>query len=590
MIQIKIIVFIVSLILPMSSWAKGDVIFASGTYIMSDYESPQVAESKALLEAKKVAIEQAGTYVKSYTKVKDYQLAEDEVEVVAAGVIKVKILKKKRTITKDGIEFSVTIEAIVDTIEIQKLARETKNDRQMVDNYLMLKQEFEKQAKKVEEIKRQLSRTVSEKEIAEAKIKILDEEKIFKAFDWIDKGRLYIQKNKLEEAIEAFTSAITLNPNYAFAYFSRSFAYMKKEQYERALADTNKAIDIDPKVGAHYAFRGAIYWVIKQHEDAIKEFTNALSLDPDSFWTFTLLGNAYFETGKLHEALDNFNRAISINPDYYLAYQGRGKVYISMKQFDKALADANKAINLNLFDTGGYTLRCQAYNVKGQYDRAIEDCTAALNIAPKNRYAYIQRALAYSEQEKYEKTIEDYSKAIQILPNDMELGKLADDYADRGGYFLKIGQDENAFEDFKKALTLDSNNSLAHVGLTTLYLQNKEYDKAISQASKLIQRKPNDYIGYFVRGNIYLEKRQFEQAIEDYEKGLALNPEDQGVYYNLSCIYSLKKNTKKACYYLKKSIEKGNKNWGYIVQDKDLDNIRIDDCYKELVPIGKGLR
>ena len=51
-------------------------IVAEGAYNMGDGETPSVAESRALLNAKRIALEQAGTYVESYTKVKNIQVTE----------------------------------------------------------------------------------------------------------------------------------------------------------------------------------------------------------------------------------------------------------------------------------------------------------------------------------------------------------------------------------------------------------------------------------------------------------------------------------------------------------------------------------
>src|SRR4030042_4524629 len=45
-------------------------IVAEGTYIMGDGETPIIAEGRAVEQAKRYAVEQAGTYVKSYSRVK----------------------------------------------------------------------------------------------------------------------------------------------------------------------------------------------------------------------------------------------------------------------------------------------------------------------------------------------------------------------------------------------------------------------------------------------------------------------------------------------------------------------------------------
>ena len=61
------------LFLPSLGFSQTKEIIAEGTYNMGDGETPSVAESRALLQAKRTALEQAGTYVESYTKVKNLQ-------------------------------------------------------------------------------------------------------------------------------------------------------------------------------------------------------------------------------------------------------------------------------------------------------------------------------------------------------------------------------------------------------------------------------------------------------------------------------------------------------------------------------------
>jgi len=60
-----------------------------------------------------------------------------------------------------------------------------------------------------------------------------------------------------------------------------------------------------------------------------------------------------------------------------------------------------------------------------------------------------------------------------------------------------------------------------------------------------------------------------------------------GAYYNLCCIYSLKGEKAMAVKYLKKSIEAGYADYRHILEDSDLDNIRNEKEFKELL---EGLR
>src|SRR4030065_527781 len=109
-------------LLPSICFAEVKEIISEGTYNMGDGETPTIAESRALLQAKRIAVEQAGTYVESYTKVKNLQLTEDEIKVLASGLMEGTILDKKRTIVGDGFNFWVKIKARVQLEKMEESA------------------------------------------------------------------------------------------------------------------------------------------------------------------------------------------------------------------------------------------------------------------------------------------------------------------------------------------------------------------------------------------------------------------------------------------------------------------------------------
>jgi hypothetical protein len=76
------IVVTLFLLIPVCGFAEFKEVISEGQYEMGDGETPSVAESRALLNAKRIAMEQAETYVESDSKVKNFQLVEDEVRVL----------------------------------------------------------------------------------------------------------------------------------------------------------------------------------------------------------------------------------------------------------------------------------------------------------------------------------------------------------------------------------------------------------------------------------------------------------------------------------------------------------------------------
>jgi len=88
-------------------------IIAEATYQAGDSDTPVAAQEAALLLAKRNALEQCGTLVTSSTTIQNYIVKDDTVRSLAAGVMEVTILDKKRTPVGNGTEFYVKIRAIV---------------------------------------------------------------------------------------------------------------------------------------------------------------------------------------------------------------------------------------------------------------------------------------------------------------------------------------------------------------------------------------------------------------------------------------------------------------------------------------------
>ena len=58
---------------------------------MGDGETPSFAEAMVLQKAKQGALEEAGTYVESYTKVRNLDLNAEEIQTLAGGVVQVEV-------------------------------------------------------------------------------------------------------------------------------------------------------------------------------------------------------------------------------------------------------------------------------------------------------------------------------------------------------------------------------------------------------------------------------------------------------------------------------------------------------------------
>lgn len=170
LLVIETAILVVLLSLPALVQAETKTIVSEATYIMGDGETPSFAESMAIQKAKQTALEEAGTYVQSYTKVLNQQLTADEIQTIAGGVLQVEVLDKKRELISDGLRVSVKIRAMVTTDKVEELAGRIKGT-QAAEEYKKLKNEYAQLTVTIEALKKSLANSPS----GQARDSVLDQ-------------------------------------------------------------------------------------------------------------------------------------------------------------------------------------------------------------------------------------------------------------------------------------------------------------------------------------------------------------------------------------------------------------------------------
>jgi len=98
------------------------------------------------------------------------------------------------------------------------------------------------------------------------------------AVKWFNGGYTLMTSGLFDEAIEAYTEAIELDPNVAGFYTMRGYCYCKVEKYKEALEDFNKAIELDSEAAQDYTLRGAVFGIIGNSALAMENVKVAASM------------------------------------------------------------------------------------------------------------------------------------------------------------------------------------------------------------------------------------------------------------------------------------------------------------------------
>jgi tetratricopeptide (TPR) repeat protein len=153
-------------------------------------------------------------------------------------------------------------------------------------------------------------------------------------------------KGNFQDAINNYTKAIEINPDYAEAYNNRGNTYLQLGSYDLALNDYLNAIRLKPDYTEAYYDCGNLYSSQGLYDKAITNYSKAIELEPDHFKAFNNRGFAYFKQELLDKSIEDYTKAVELNPDYARAFVNRGNAYYKKGLNDNACQDFKKAEEL----------------------------------------------------------------------------------------------------------------------------------------------------------------------------------------------------------------------------------------------------
>ena len=407
-------IFTISIIMNLYTQERSSVLLDNGILVMKTEGiaflgsgmSEDDAKTFAINDAKRNALEQAGTYLEANTTVLNYQLVKDEVITFSAGLVKVKVLREARTLINNMFAFQVDIEAAIDTKLLDERVKELRRDS-------ALGEQLEAEREKVKQLEAKIAdlQTSGSTASKQAVKNVLNE---LSAVDWFNKG-FNTKDNNLK--IDYYTNAIELNPNDFVAYNNRGVAYDSLVNYNAAIRDYNQSIALNPQYALAHNNRGAAYGKLGNQDAAIQDYSRAIELDPQIAEAYNNRGIALNNLGKPDAAVRDYNRAIELNPQFSAAYNNRANALNNLGDYHAGIRDCTKAIELNPQYVFAFNNRGFAHYNLGNYDASIRDYTKAIELNPQNAFANINRGLAFKALNNKKAAADDFNSYLRINGN-----------------------------------------------------------------------------------------------------------------------------------------------------------------------------
>ena len=196
------------------------------------------------------------------------------------------------------------------------------------------------------------------------------------------RGELCLIEKDYETALDYFSRAQEVSPNWAVPYFDRALIMMDRQEYAPALLELNKAISLMSQFPLFYMARSMAHFKLGNLDAAHTDQDAAIRLSDKDALTVSPINLTLYE-GYLDWAEDYYARAIAKMPRSFLAYQGRADAYRANKEFEKAIADYTHAIQLAPREADLYLGRGKCHQALNNPEKASADFQSAFAMANK---------------------------------------------------------------------------------------------------------------------------------------------------------------------------------------------------------------
>jgi tetratricopeptide (TPR) repeat protein len=233
------------------------------------------------------------------------------------------------------------------------------------------------------------------------------------------------KRGQVEQAIEAYSRAVTLRGDYVEAHHNLGLLLVKQGR----------------------------------HAEAINHYNEALKADPQNAGLYEDIGVALSEQGKTNEAIQQYQRAIEIDPNKATVYDHLGTTYVGLNQLPTALQYYSRAVELDPKDPVSRNNLANVLAMTGQADKAVGHYEMVLRIQPGDPETLSNLANALASLGRFEQAIERYKEALQAAPQEAGI------YCNLGVCLRRQGREAEAIAAFRKALAIDPQNKRAQRGL-----------------------------------------------------------------------------------------------------------------------------
>ncbi|NVO08895.1 MAG: tetratricopeptide repeat protein [Bacteroidales bacterium] len=306
-------------------------------------------------------------------------------------------------------------------------------------------------------------------------------------------GSIYMKGRNLTAAIPYFEEAIKLNASYAPAYRELGLLWSMAGKYDKSKEYFKKYLEITKgNIPAKIRYVTALFYA-KEYDEAVKNVEEIFSIDQKRTYLNRIAAYSSFEKNppEYNKALAYMDKLFKDMPEDRIIqkdYTYYAKILLKKNSDYPKLVQNTEKLERDLTKNQEKYDAAKSAETKEKLKVQIDTLT--------NQIARSRKLIAADDVE-LDKAFQAYKKAYELTPDDKYL---LNDVAVNLYNYKRFNESAKYFE---KLIALGKNDANDYLQVGKAYNQGKNYVKADSALSVLVQKFPDNIQGYVWIANTY---------------------------------------------------------------------------------------
>lgn len=374
-------------------------------------------------------------------------------------------------------------------------------------------------------------------ELAEKAVELDDESPLAH----IALAKAYLIQNNTEAALEELESAKELNMDNVYLWLYYAEYANQTAEYDRSIQYAEKAVSLEPKFIPALLALAASHKNAFEYQEAEEYILKALEIQPDNFSANLSLADLYSIQDRFEEALEITKNLADVAVKIPDILATTGWIYYRNQELAKATGTFHNALYID----PDYIPALTGYGMTQLADDACEDAIDTFNqildINPASTYGHLGLAKGLECTDEMERAEQGYKNAQKYSPHNPDV------LISLALWELKTGNSKQAIEYFQEALARNMKEPLIYDSLGNVYLNDmSDFEVAEANFNQALIFSPTDQLALVGLGRLYIEQKEYQKAIDIFEQALESDKENAQIYFEMGVAYNLNQDYENA--------------------------------------------